>query len=577
MLNEKRNNKAESGGGSEQRHMLHPLYIIYINFQIIQSFLPLIILLIIRDAKWLKLSPLMIAIGAALVVFALAMSYMEWKRFGYWLQEDRIIIRKGIFFRDEKTIYYSRIHSVNVQQKLIHRLLGLAQVAIETPGGGKKGDGSLPALSLRAANDISAMLRSRKQSMQKKQELEATDVTAQGDSERPTREAPKDHSSKQPDEPAAFANIEDSQERSFGNEQAAESISTIKNSQGRSIGNQQGAGSSSAFSSALITQSDESSVKLTPVQLMQAAASSLNFGLALAFIAGIYSFANNVIELLLPAESVDEVLESSSAGVFRYGVIVITMIILLLLIAVWLLSIALYVLKYSGFTINKQGSQLFISYGLLEKKTFLINPKKVQAVIMKESLLRQPFGFCELQLQIVSTDKQEQLTMHPFIHRSKVAYILQRFVPQLTMPAEESLLKAPRRALINYIRVPLIITLAANIALIAIFQWYGAWSLLLLPFIYVWRLACHKSAGLLLKDGQLTFRWRVINRVTCSIRRPQIMTMKTIGTAGQRRKKLISLSANAMGSSFAYHVKCMDDQHVQPIWRWYSRSNPAQH
>lgn len=557
MLNNNRNDTANVGSISEQRHMLHPLYIIYIIFQIIQSFLPLIILLIIRDTKWLKLSPLTIAIGAVLVVFALAMSYMEWKRFGYWLQEDRIIIRKGIFFRDEKTIYYSRIHSVNVQQKLIHRLLGLAQVAIETPGGGKKGDGSLPALSLRAANDISAMLRSRKQSMQKKQELEAGHVNERSDDELLMNEAPERRYVEHQDVNVPVVEMDTYAEET----KEKQSVSGTD------------------FSSNIVSSahSDDASVKLTPVQLMQAAASSLNFGLALAFIAGIYSFANNVIELMLPAESVDEVLESSGAGVFRYGVIVITTIILLLLVAVWLLSIALYVLKYSGFTINKQAGQLYISYGLLEKKTFLINPKKVQAVIMKESLLRQPFGFCELQLQIVSTDKQEQLTLHPYIHRSKVALMLKQFVPQLSMPAGESLLKAPRRALINYIRVPLILTLAVNIGLIAVFKWYGAWSLLLLPIVYIWRLACHKSAGLLLEEGQLTFRWRVINRVTCSIRRPQIMAMKTIGTAGQRRKKLISLSANAMGSSFAYHVKCMDEQHVQPIWRWYSRSNPAQH
>jgi len=549
MLNNDHNNTVGGADGSEQRRMMHPLYIVYIIFQIIKSFLPLIIILLIREAKWLKLAPLTLAIGGGLLVIAAAISYVEWKRFGYWLEEDRIVIRKGVLFRDEKTIFYSRIHSVNVQQKLIHRILGLAQVMIETPGGSKKGDGSLPALSVKAANDISAMLRSRKHYIQMKQEQEQTPSAESSRSDLQMNEALDDLQLKEA--------LQDSTGKQYN-----DSVLSADMASPSSYTDKKG--------------SEEIRVKLTPMQLMQAAATSLNFGLALAFIAGIYSFANNVIELLMPAETVDEVLESSGAGVFRYGVVVISTIILLLLIAVWLLSIALYVLKYSGFTIIKQGSQLLISYGLLEKKTFLIDPQKIQAVIMKESLLRQPFRYCELQLQIVSTDKQEQLTLHPYIHRSKVGLMLQQFVPQLSMPAEDTLLKAPSRALINYVRIPLIIVLIINIGLIALFQWYGAWSLLLLPIVFLWRLACHRSAGLLLQEGQLTFRWRVLNRITCSIRRPQIMAMKTIGTAGQRRKKLISLSANAMGSSFAYHVKCMDEQQVQPIWSWYSRSNPPQ-
>ncbi len=493
------------------KRILHPFYIVFTFFQFVKALLPLFAIALLRKERVFDLSPLQIGILSAGIVLLLAIGYIQWKKFGFWLEEDRIIIRSGWLFKDEKTIYYSRIHSVYTEQKLLHRVLGIAQIKIETPGGKGQSDASLPALSLKYADEVSELLRSKQQKEAVSEQVE----TGEG-----IRDSALDRS------------VKDSEKT-----ERAENGAVLK---------------------------------LTAADLMKAAATSMNFGLALAFIAGIYSFANNFIEMLLPQNTLNDAVEST--GIATSGVLFISLIVLLIILFVWLLSIVLYVLKYSGFTISHQDSRMIISYGLLEKKSFAFDPKKVQAIIMKESILRQPFGYTELQLQVVSSGKEELLTLHPFVHRSMVNSLLERFISRFRLPEASTLQPAPARALINYLRAPLIIWISISIVLLLLFQWDGVWALAGIPLIMLWKISCHRSAAILLHEGQLTMRFRKLNRFTCCIRKQQITAFKASRTVGQAKKQLCSAEVGSMGSPFPYKVKCMDEKEIKPVWNWYSRT-----
>ncbi|MGM0882048.1 MAG: PH domain-containing protein [Bacillota bacterium] len=501
-----------------ERRKLHPVYILFGLLNTIQGFIPFILIALFKGIDWSELRWYWYAGVAAAAVGIMLFSFLEWKKFGFWLEEDRIIIRKGLLFRDEKTIYYGRIHSVNVEQPLIQRLLGVAQVKIETPGGNKKADGILPALSVKEANQIQLMLRGQaKASVQPENQLQ-TDLKV---------------------------------------ESAENPLAQVK---------------SSAFNPIVTTESQllAPPIRLNTAQLLQAAATSMNFGLVAAFIAGLYSLADDFIDQLLPEHFFETVVEDSVSLMPSY--IIIAFIIVLGLGFAWLLSILLYILKYSGFTVRRDSAQISVSYGLLEKKTHVFNPKKVQAVIIKEGLLRQTIGYAEIQLQVISSDKKEQLMLHPFVKRSDVHKVLSTFVPQMKLPSNADLTGAPKRALLYYVRIELMITIAACMALIVLLNADGLWSLLLIPIVVWWRRSCYKAAGLKLDDGQLTLRRRFISRSTYLIRRPQIVTMRVNRSTQQQRRKLITLSVHAMGSPFDYRVACMDQADVKPIWQWYSRS-----
>lgn len=527
-----------------ERRTLHPAYILFGVLSILKGFLPLIIIYLIRGFNGKELEWYWYAGGGVLLLLFVLISYLQWRRFGFWLEQDRIIIRTGVLFREEKTIYYSRIHSVNIEQPLIQRLLGVVQLKIETPGGNKKADGILHTLKMEEANRIKQLLR-------------GGPAQAQQDGNRD------------------FAGEVDTDQRAvlagaFAGEQAdsASSAGAAAIEGYQAMPRSERAVTASETSHA--ADSPDAIVRLDAGKLFQAAATSLNFGLAAAFIGGLYSFADDFLDLLLPDHFFEDIVKDSINTM--PNIVLIVVVAILIIGFAWVLSILLYILKYSGFTLRRDGKQVSLSYGLLEKKSILFDPNNVQAVIVNESWLRQPFGYSEVKLQVVSSDKNEQLMLHPFIKFADIQALLDGFVPGMNVHSACRMALSPRKALIYYLRIPIIIALGICAALIAIFGAVGAWSLLILPLTLWWRVSCHRTAGLLLEEGQLTIRHRVFGRSTYYIRRPRIVVMKVKHTTAQRRKGIGSLAVNVLGSPFGYKVAGMDRADIQPIWNWFSRS-----
>ncbi|REK71568.1 PH domain-containing protein [Paenibacillus paeoniae] len=528
------------------RRTLHPTYILFGVLSVIKGFLPLVAILLIKRPDWSNLAWYFYAGIGGFILLITLMAFLQWRKFGFWLEKDRIIIRSGVLFRQEKTIYYTRIHSVNIEQPLIQRILGVVQLKIETPGGNNKADGVLETLSKDEANRIKQLLRSYSEAGSVQEETMDKEVIDDG------------VEGKLGDNPAVVS--------AAGEHHSAQAagLSSISN---------EGSNGTSAWTNVSVgDQKAESgpSVTIDAGKLFMAAATSLNFGLALAFIAGLYSFADDFLNFLLPKNFLDRVVEGSMNQMSSTIFIVVTAIIVILL--VWLLTILLYIIKYSGFTMHRDGKQLSLSYGLLEKKSILFDPKNVQAVIVKESWLRQLGGYGEVKLQVVSSDKQEQLMFHPFIRISEIQALLDQFVPGMKLTEPNELASSPRKALVYYIRIPLLITMLLAAGCIWYFGMTGLWSLVLIPLILWWRISCHRTAGLLLRDDQLTLRRRTLQRITYFVRRPRIVTMSVTRSDAQRRKGVTALSVQVLGSAFSYKVTGLEQGDVQPVWNWYSRS-----
>lgn len=554
-----------------ERRMLHPSYIAFGVLSFLRGLIPLIIVFLLRGVNWeAVLRWYWIAGAAGLLLLLCGASYLQWRRFGFWLEQDRIIIRSGLLFRGEKTIYYSRIHSVNVEQPLIQRLLGVAQLKIETPGGGQKADGILYALSLAEANEIKMQLRAFAEGTgpRSQQEFEASNPHHETTMSSVMSDL-SDSTNTAPDVSHAVGNpaASISSPLSRDGKPSVQTAPQLPHADG-------GPALSKASTAGQVegTKRRPDSVTLDAGKLFKAAATSLNFGLALAFIGGLYSFADDFLELLLPDQFFRHLIEDSRS--LMPSVLFIVIVAIFAIGLTWALSIILYILKFSGFTMGRDGQQVSISYGLLEKKSYVFDPKNVQAVIINESILRQWMGFAEVRLQIVSSDKQEQLMLHPFIAFKDIDTLLARFVPGMRVFDPAELSSSPRRAFLYYIRIPYILAIAIAVACVGFFGATGLWSLFLMPLTYVWCKACHRAAGILLKDGQLTLRKRFIGRTTYCLRRPRIVMMKVKRTNGQKRKALRSLSVRVLGSGSEYQVSFLEQDDTASAWRWFSRQTP---
>lgn len=109
------------------------------------------------SGRWGVLA-LMLAIFA---VVSLVTTFLRWRRFVWMVDDDAITIRQGLWSRSERVLPIERIQDVAIEQKLVHRLLGLAIVSFESGAGGegKRDDARLDAISLADARALREQLR----------------------------------------------------------------------------------------------------------------------------------------------------------------------------------------------------------------------------------------------------------------------------------------------------------------------------------------------------------------------------------------------------------------------------------
>lgn len=82
-----------------------------------------------------------LAIGAVVLIGGIALSIgwqiAYYRRFEYRLTEDTFDIDSGVISRRAREIPYGRIQNVDIRQNVIQRVLGIAEVRLETAGGGE--------------------------------------------------------------------------------------------------------------------------------------------------------------------------------------------------------------------------------------------------------------------------------------------------------------------------------------------------------------------------------------------------------------------------------------------------------
>ncbi|WP_135662919.1 PH domain-containing protein [Halorhabdus rudnickae] len=83
------------------------------------------------------------------------------RRFRYELTEDTFDIQSGVFSRRDREIPYYRVQNVDIRQNVIQRLLGIAEVRLETAGGGQT-EATLEYVSRQEAERLQSEISRRK-------------------------------------------------------------------------------------------------------------------------------------------------------------------------------------------------------------------------------------------------------------------------------------------------------------------------------------------------------------------------------------------------------------------------------
>ncbi|KFN46678.1 hypothetical protein N787_09765 [Arenimonas metalli CF5-1] len=139
-------------GGDERR--LHPWSWLFVLIQQLKSFaLPLLVLLFTgRGNSW----ELWGLVGAGVLVLV---SLGQYFTFRFRVDDEGIVIRKGLLQKSLRHIPFQRIHNVALHQTLLHRVFKVAEVRLESAGG-MQAEGEMRVLSLADAHALELLVRS---------------------------------------------------------------------------------------------------------------------------------------------------------------------------------------------------------------------------------------------------------------------------------------------------------------------------------------------------------------------------------------------------------------------------------
>jgi len=76
----------------------------------------------------------LLGVGVAASVVLLAYTVAAWWRFVFTIEADELLVAKGVVAQERLTIPLDRVQSVSINQRFLHRLIGLVSVTVETAG-----------------------------------------------------------------------------------------------------------------------------------------------------------------------------------------------------------------------------------------------------------------------------------------------------------------------------------------------------------------------------------------------------------------------------------------------------------
>lgn len=134
--------QARLGAGHERR--LHPLSWLFVLLLQIKGFaLPLIALLVFgrnEDSwQWWGL------VAVAVMTLAAVAQYFTYR---FRIDADELVIRSGLFQRNVRHVPLARIQSVALHRNLLHQIVGVAEVRLESAVGGDEPEAQMRVLSL---------------------------------------------------------------------------------------------------------------------------------------------------------------------------------------------------------------------------------------------------------------------------------------------------------------------------------------------------------------------------------------------------------------------------------------------
>ena len=277
----------------------------------------------------------------------------------------------------------------------------------------------------------------------------------------------------------------------------------------------------------------------------------------------------------IPQSYLDQAVESLSTIPLMVGIGIAMGLFLL----TWALSAIVFVIQFANFSVRRFEDRLEISWGVLKKNHVTVKLHRLQAVMVYQGVLRQPFGLCTMMVEVAGGGSKEQervSLLHPLIRRKEVEGFLRDILPEYHLPSCSVVL--PKRALRRYLfRSTVPVALLTGAIMIAFYFWgvpYSWVPLLLLAPALLLGLSRHRNGSISVEGDQLSLRFRNVSLVQVLIKRSHIQSLSLIANPFQRLAGLRTAQASFLSSPAgkSYSLKDLEAEDAQAVRDWYSRN-----
>ncbi|MGE7882089.1 PH domain-containing protein [Bacillus sp. NPDC094077] len=304
--------------------------------------------------------------------------------------------------------------------------------------------------------------------------------------------------------------------------------------------------------------------QLTMKEILVASITSGKFGLVFSGLLLIYSEFNQ----FLPKWLINKV----EAYVMDNGVYELIVMAAILMAISWVISTAGYALKYANFKIERNGNEIRIVQGLFEKKEFVLKLHRIQAITVKEGILRQPFGYCSVEVEVIQSIEAagNEVMLHPFMKKKDVQQLLSYL--QLPYEIEEEMVHLPKTALRRYVIMGWITSVVLAVPIVGASIYFKQYIALftLIPLCIVFTILaynCYTSGGYMMRENQLTMVYRGLAKYTGMMRRRHVQVVGYNQSYFQKKDELCTAAVAVAGHR--YKVKHMRKEDALRIYNWY--------
>ncbi|MDU1307802.1 MAG: PH domain-containing protein [Clostridium perfringens] len=375
------------------------------------------------------------------VLLAIIVSILKWKREYMILKGDEAYYHKGIFSKNTTIIPKKSFKSMDISQNLIERILGYKIVKIESPSR-EVGEEDI---KMSLSDEDIALLKNFAFGANKEFNKELNNEVSEG-----------------------F----DLKENIFRESFLDSEVEKLKEDYDSTLNNRENINESEKVH---INNGEKVNIKekkISNKDLILYGFTSFNL-----FIAIILMFnAWGKIEKFINSEYVDSVINGYIANeASKIGIIFAIVGLIVALIILKAIATVYYFIKYYNFTLLKEGENIKIKYGFFSTKEFSFKENSIKLIKLKSNPLRQLLKRYEINVVIkgYSGEGKEQIIMYPIGNDKEVQDIIREFIPKWSIEGDgEGIRHGKIFMIIKPVLIVFIISLVAYLILKVKWVWF---------------------------------------------------------------------------------------------------------